>query len=83
LDEERKVREKMQREYVPKFKLGQEVDIGFIGRIVKIEVQRDEVRDEEHLTYTVEGSGARRIFAYMVPESSIHALPGPEDFKKL
>ena len=56
----------------PKFELGQEVEVNFIGKITKIELFGEQVG------YKIEG---KRAWAIGVSENDVHKLPEPLDLE--
>ena len=61
----------------PKYKVGDEISVEFLGRVVGVRIDKKWITGEEKVIYEIEGNQAR---AYNVPESNIYPLPTPEDF---
>lgn len=61
----------------PKFQLGQEVTVEYVGKITEVEINTLVELGKEVITYTITGEGGRR--SYNVREENIYPLPLPKE----
>lgn len=62
----------------PKWKVGDEVSIEFIARVMEVKIEKDCFKGTEKVVYALEGNQSVRV--YNVPEQMMYKLPEPEDF---
>lgn len=67
----------MEQMHDPKYKVGDELTVEFIGRVIEVKIDRNYLTGHEKLFYTLEGSNGVRV--YNVNENILYPLPTEQE----